>query len=560
MRMLVNFIRARRLEIILAAVGGVLLIPTLFGGFVDDDLNQIVRNASVHNLAHLTQFFLPGQAHYRPLMFVAFSLLYKVGSGGPLVFHLLEALLFLVNALLVFWLLQQFLPRLVAFWGALLFLIHPANAEAAAYIADVQDVLFVFFGLAAIVMVSKFEMRRWGRGSAIAGLVLLALLAKETAFVFILLVPLFAWFKNRQRLLESTAGAMTGGLIYIGMRLGLAHGLIQPEMTVPINRLSLGGRLLNLPLILWHYVVLAIAPIKLSIGQVSVITQPSLQNFTLPLFGDIFIAGLITYLGWYLWKRQKNFQAYIFFAFWFAFGLGPHLQLLPLDATTADRWLYLAMVGLVGMLGVALSAFIPKTTDSKLVYIALSFVAVVLAGRSIVRGLNFRDNQTMLVHDISVNPDSYILQDEYGLSLVDEGKYQEGRIHLYKSVSLYAPGNAAWNNLGISYLREGDNDLAVEYFKKSVVNAPEFRAAYYNLGSLYLGNQDPANAVGFLTSATQRFDNDGLLWAMQAAALGRAGQMESARLAYQRATNLAAKRGDPPAEVLLQYKNQAGLH
>jgi len=76
---------------------------------------------------------------------------YKWQSGKqPFPFHLLQLLLHVTNAFLLFLILRKFVSSNISIPLAIIYLVHHINTEAVVYISDLQDILFVFFGLLAV--------------------------------------------------------------------------------------------------------------------------------------------------------------------------------------------------------------------------------------------------------------------------------------------------------------------------------------------------------------------------------------------------------------------------
>jgi len=58
----------------------------------------------------------------------------------------------MTNSILLFLFLRSFFSRYSSFVVCLLFLVHPINSEAVLYSANLQDVLFFFFGMLSLLL------------------------------------------------------------------------------------------------------------------------------------------------------------------------------------------------------------------------------------------------------------------------------------------------------------------------------------------------------------------------------------------------------------------------
>lgn len=137
------------LALALAAVAAYL--PALSGPFLFDDLNLPMLAANADTIPWI--FYLRrGVRAVTNLSLVADKTLWGL---NPAPYHVLNLLLHLVNGWLVFGIVKKLLERAgrgsarAAAFGAGLFLLHPLQTEAVAYIASRSEVLCALFAYAA---------------------------------------------------------------------------------------------------------------------------------------------------------------------------------------------------------------------------------------------------------------------------------------------------------------------------------------------------------------------------------------------------------------------------
>lgn len=123
----------------LGVIGLALLasFTSLANGFAYDDRWIIVENDTVHNIAHWWNAFgdtywpaIRNGALYRPLTILGFILQWAAGGGTPLVFHVMNVVLYAALCALVYALALQVLPRRAAWVAAALYAVHPVHVEA----------------------------------------------------------------------------------------------------------------------------------------------------------------------------------------------------------------------------------------------------------------------------------------------------------------------------------------------------------------------------------------------------------------------------------------------
>ncbi|MEK7121883.1 MAG: hypothetical protein AAB857_04225, partial [Patescibacteria group bacterium] len=202
-----------------------------------DDTDWIVNNPFVHSfsLENIGNWFTKNTLagiglksnYYRPFLFFTFAFNYIISGVAPLGYHLVSNGLHILNAILIFYiLLSIFRNKFVAFWSALVWLVHPLQTEAVTYISGRGDPLNVFFMLLILYLWITDFASRYGktvdnrhRKSVFAlFLLVLALLSRETAIVFpFLFMVFYIAFISRERFIKSLKQSFVKAPPYFGI-------------------------------------------------------------------------------------------------------------------------------------------------------------------------------------------------------------------------------------------------------------------------------------------------------------------------------------------------------
>jgi len=384
---------------------------------------------------------------------------------------------------------------------ALIFLVHPAGVESVAYISAVQDIFYVLFGILAFYIViknrAKFEFKNI---FLINTLLFLSLLSKETAILFFIIIFIYQLIFDRKFIFENLIFFMMTVGIYALLRFALAGVFFTPYHNAPIVQLSLWQRIMMIPAIFFYYLKLFFYPLDLAVMQHWVIRTLDFRM----LLGSL-SAGILALL---LWKKRFN-RNFIFFFLWFIITIFPYLQIFPLDMTVAERWFYLPVVGLLGMMGAVWSK-----SGNKLVIMGVIIIAI-FSIRSFFRTMDWKNGLTLYGRDIKISKGAFDLENNYGVELFRAGDYQEAKVHFLKSTELAPYWWTNWNNLGAVYEQEKNYQKASEYYQKSIDNG-QYYLAYENMAKiLVLQGKDNPIASGktdeFLRKALEMFpENENL--------------------------------------------------
>lgn len=540
---------------LIIGIGYLVFFNSLFNGFVWDDNFQIVNNIPVHNGLLFYYFSHTIGPYYRPLMLLSYTIIYQFFHLNAFFFHFIQISIHIVNVIFVFWLLRYFSKNtLVSFFLAILFLIHPMNAEPVDYIANLQDVMFTFFGLTALFITIK---NKFGSYSFIISslLLFLGLLSKETGILFIAMSLSYTIFTKKSQKLKFIIGTCASFIIYLVIRIALV-GVIKPTNfnLIPPNTIleaTFIQRLLTIPKIIYFYLATFIYPADLT-NKYWYVKDINIPDFILPLIFDFLVFSFLLIIGILISRREKNSSSsYWFFFFWFCLGIGLHLQMLPLDKTVADRWFYFPMIGLLGMTAVALARIkIISSLKKKSLIIFILFIYTILGVRTMIRNNNWYSDLTLFSHDLPSMENIGDIHYNYAIALMSANRVDEAIAHYKRGIQLIPNSFMLWHNLGMAYLKKNNLEKAGINFTKAVnlkrdEGLPN-RALVYTLILQAKYNE----AIKVAKSALRLLPNDAYLWRLLGLAEHEMGNNTKAQEYFQKSISLH------PDPVTKYYINQ----
>ena len=555
--------------LLLILTGLLLYFNSLFNGFIiGDDEDQLLHNQKVHSLINLPQFFLgstyyrpeSGQSYglyYRPLMQSTYAFLYTLVGPDPIWYHLLQISLHLTNTLLVYSLFRRFFSSTTAFFSALIFLVHPVNSETVLHVANLQEVLFLFFGLLALHSLVTTQKKSLNP-LLLTGLLFLSLLAKETGFLFIALALIYCLVFARSHF---SLVSRVGGLVLISytlLRFGIARIGLGSQSIAPLAHSSLATRLLTLPQIITHYFTTFAFPQHLLIAQFWQVDNPTLLNFFLPLLLLIFLATLTIAFFRSLSSTSAR-HLFLFFLTWFLLTLIPHLNLIPLDVTVADRWFYLPLIGLIGLLTVIIHSLLSRFTQTKLLLaLVLTPWLILLTSRTFIRTFDWRDSLTLVSHDLKYSPGNYFLANNYATLLIRDKKFIEAKPYIEASLQKY-PYFGNLNNAAIIAIKDGNLPQAQAYFEQALALGQNYETYVNYANSLLYVFKDYQATQTFAQKSLALYPNSAPLWLVLAQAESQlnnhSAALEAAHQAFDLDPNdltqavLSAVKANRPPEV-----------
>lgn len=486
--------------LVIVVLGLLIYISVLFNGFVWDDEVMFQQVASISSTVY-----------FRPAISAIYSTIYNVFGLRPFFFHFFQLIFHILSAVLIYYLFKRFFKEAIALILAVIFLVHPVNVEAVSFASAMQEVGFTLTGIIGLYLFVGRDVINHVSTRIFIGtiLILIALLMKETAIVFFPLIFCYLFLferKNQIVLISYSIFSVILLMAYFLFRLSGGSLYVQGQGLFPIMRISLATRLINIPSIILYYFEKIFYPMNLAIAQHWVVKIIDFQGFWLPLIFEIilFTSALI-----YIIKKKD--KIFLFFFLWFLLGLLPHLQIIPLNMTVAERWLYFPMIGVLGMMGSIITISNIKNQISKILFSLTIIIILLFSIRSFIRVLDWRSGLSLFSRDIRKDS-SFDLQNNMGVELFRVDRYFEAKKYFEISTQLAPYWWVNWNNLGAIYEREKNYQKAAKYYKRAINNG-QYYLAYENLAKILVSHgKDKNKTEEFLQKSLKLFpENQNLL-------------------------------------------------
>ncbi len=397
--------------LLLAFLAAALLVyrPAFGGPFMSDDVGYVVTNRYIHELSaeNLQEILDPWgmtaayTANYAPVHMLGHALEWRVFGANPRGYHIVNAVLHAgVSALLAVLFAAWGIARPAAVLGAAVFLLHPANVEAVAWIFQLKTVVALGLALGALVA----HPRRPALGALLFAL---ALLTKIAALFALPAALAMAWVRR-------TSG-VPARFAWLGVWAVALLACAVPQFEA-FERMGDVGRppdgdafalVRTIGAIGARYLVMAAT----SYG-VSAFHQPAAALSPLDPWWLVGVAAAVLFTWRALATLRRGSEEAAFWI-WAAAAWAPISQVFPFLYPMADRYLYFILPGLIGGALVALrpvlgavAAAAPSRT-ALAVLGALMLLAVGFGFHSAKRAAIWRYEGTLLQDAAQNYPDGY---------------------------------------------------------------------------------------------------------------------------------------------------------
>jgi protein O-mannosyl-transferase len=552
-------------------------------GFVgwDDDIhvynNRYIGSLTPGNIIHF--WASPHEAMYIPVTFTAWSFLAAlsrlVSPGGiafglnPGIFHQANIFLHICNILLLYGILKLLLrgsskdPARIewaACLGALLYGIHPLQAEPVIWISSLKDVLCGFFSLLALNQYIRYVRaveinralpavnRRQRKRHGIYAVIfyILAILSKAAAVPLAVIGWLLVHFrwrdseltgrKNCFQALARPPFAML--LLWLGIALPVIYMAKFSEQSIPLGYVApLYSRVLIALDALAFYLYKLILPLNIGIdyGRTPVRIIENGWLYYSWIF-PVLLTGFLLFL-----KARRRWLIILGI---FVVGVFPTLGLVPhgyqIFSTVADRFLYLSMIAPA----LALSWIFLQSRKVIISGICIA-VVIIYSAAGIIQTKYWAGNLALFRHALDVNPASYMAHYNLGLTLAGEGSPAAAIDHYQRAIEIKPDYGRAHNNLGAILTEQGEYLPAISHYAEAFRLDPGNGRAFFNLYSAHndLGIRladrgDLTGAIIHYREAIRVNPNYADAYSNLGNALAAGGELEDAAEQYRQALRI----------------------
>ena len=470
-----------------------LYLPSLNHNFILDDRWLVVENPYIKSWKYLPQMLTEDlwniwdrHNYWRPVLSISFALDFSLWGLNAFGFHLTSALLHAINAVLFYFLAEKFQNRSSALLAALLFALHPIQAQAVNLITSRGELLAAFFTLLSIQALFS--------GKTFFSLLLMipALLSKETSMVLPAVLLASGFITRDKRWATKTALALMVLAIYLLVRFSLGFTFSLPQSVFSYNA-PLPARILLAFKVLALYFLALVNPSQVPHPFWSVEVPTSFSDAYVIL--GIGVLGLL--LGAIFWNWRKNPALALGLA-WFVIYFVPISNLKQLNQPMAEHWLYVPMTGLCLSFGAALDALLTRLSSKALLKEGLvAAVGIFLVLGAIATGEKigiYHDDEFLWLAVVHANPQLARAYSILGTIFLSRQDIPRAKEFYTKALSLDPNEFIANYRMGFLLYQAGQRDQAQSFLRRVVRSEPSPLYAILTVAHAWemLGDQQKA--------------------------------------------------------------------
>ncbi len=502
---------ARQAVCLILLAGIAVYANSFWGVFQMDDFLHITLNPNVWNLQNPSAYLLQS---CRPLVLFSLSLNYAVSGFNAWSYHLLNLLVHLGAASLLFDLIRRSLllpvsgPRWkphateLAFAAALIWTVHPIQAQSVTYIIQRAESMMGFFYLLTLYgllrSTTAAHSGRWKLLSVIA--CFLGMATKPVMVTAPLLTLVYdkiflagswktVWEKRR-----SYYGLLAGSWFFLGLLLFFGRNEFLANAGYSYDKLTWLEYARTQPEVLLHYLKIIVWPRGLVLDY----GWPVAHDWKQILLATLAVGGLLAVT--LRWLQKKPVLGFL--GLWFFLILAPTSSIIPIADLAFDHRLYLPMAAMVLLLVLTAAAVLQKTPTSLVPHrriVGWIILLSVVTGFSImtISRNQLYQNEVLLWQDVlAKRPPTARAYSNLSSGLLRLKRYDEGIAAEKKSLELDPQQQeTALMNIGYALLQKQEFKEAEQTYQQLLQVEPDFARGHLNLGDTLIGQGRFSEAV-----------------------------------------------------------------
>lgn len=480
---------------------------------------------------------MPSQ--YFPLTYTTFWLEHALWGLDPLGYHVVNIVLHIINALLV-WVILNRLAIHEAWLAAAIFALHPVHVESVAWVTERKNLLSCLFYLMAILAWLRFTDIATSRPLKYYVLTLflftLALLSKTTACTLPATLLIIGWYKDGRLNIRQVFYVLP--LVALGLMMGLLTiwwerqliGTRGEEFAFTImEKILIAGRAI------YFYPAKLVWPTNLMFSYQRWNINPGDAMQYIWLIVSLFVAVLI-----WIMRRQLG-RAPVAAVLFYTSNIAPMLGFISLYTFrytfVADHYQYVASIALIAMFAAAVNK-VHEVSGNWARFVFVPIIFILLGTLTWRQAHIYKDEEALWTDTLKKNPSSWMAHNNLANFLNNQGRLIEALQHHTESLRLNPKSSSAYNDRGITNSALGNYRIAIEDFDKAIGLKPNNARYYYNRGLTYYNLGEYIRAVADLNRTVELNPKYAEAYYILALAYSKAGYAEQAKLNYNKATIL----------------------
>ncbi len=498
--------------IILIVAGFIIYSNTFNAEFQFDDGIHILAKDEIKNHNLFQEFSYWTNIEKRPLAKFTLALNYSIHQNNVTGYHLINIIIHILTSGFIFLLLIEIFksPSIlnrklienhsaIAFFCALLFLVHPIQTQSVTYIIQRMTALSGMFYVLSIYFYLKgrysyIEQNRkqliWLILAFLSGIA--GILSKQSAVTFPvawLLVELF-FIRNRENKAYKKYLIICSSLLILLIVAIIVFWKL-PKETLEISRFEyLATQFRVIP----KYIQLSLMPVSQNLDYDFTISK-GLTGIR-EILSLIFIIGIIL-TGVVLFRKQRIISFGIFF---FLLSLSVESSIIPIQDVIFEHRLYLPILGIIIILVYTIFNLIKSKPGSIIICLAL---ALIFASLTFARNETWKTSYSLWKNTSEKSPGKARPNFNFGLASAEKGDYQGALALFTRTIEIENDHMLAYFNRGNIRMRTKDYEGAVEDLRIYINNNPDHTEAYDILGKSLWHAGDLKSAITAFSKAIQ---------------------------------------------------------
>lgn len=555
-------------------------------------IGKLITKDSFHGFIG-DQNDLPG-GRWRPLSLITFALEVQFFKSNTAVSHFINVLIYALTGIFLIRFLrkhlfpeQLILPLIIS----AIYILHPIHTEAIANIKSRDELLS--FLLLVLTMDHALDYVK-GTGTAksfLKAMVFFALacLAKENVLMFIFILPLTFYFFANMELMASVKKSVPF-YVLIGLYLVIRTSVTSSNVDAPITEITNAYFLYATPiqafatkiLCLGIYFKLLFFPYPLS-SDYSFSQIPYVDFTSIWVILTLLAYGVMFYFGVKLFKKRSLISYCIWFYLFSMFIVSNFV--VDIGAALGERFEYQASLAFAILLGYFLYQAYQKIAINAMAkkIVFATFTLIIVSGTSaycIHRNAQWKNNNTLFLRDVLVNPNSAKTNLAAGISLINlEPEFKDFKTkkvlvdkaikYLNRALEIHPIYVDAFINMGVAYSRINEIETAEIYWTKGKnlnPRHPKFAEIGNALSGMYLNKavvsanqKNYKDAFRFINKSVSYNPNSYDIWYNYAGMHYSVANYDSSAIGFTNALRLNpnsadAKKGLEASNFMIQQK------